>query len=118
MKNKFILLYIILLLCVISVKAQDIDCDDLMSYIKNKGSYSTTVTPYNSSMLISASLYYYNGDYFVIAKFKTNEYDYTGRSYIFCGVPYSNWLEFYSSGSISYGKAFHAYILDYKCDCN
>lgn len=117
MKDKITLLFMFLILWVISAKSQDIDCDDLISYIKNKGGYPTTVTPYNSSMLISASLYYFDGDYYVIAKFKTSDYDYTGRSYIFCGVPYSNWINF-STSSSSYGKAFHTYILDYKCDCN
>lgn len=117
MKNKISLSIIAMLFCILSAKSQDIDCDDLMSYIKNKGGYPTTVTPYNSSMLISASLYSYKGDYYVIAKFKTSDYDYTGRSYIFCGVPYYNWINF-STSSSSYGKAFHAYIMDYKCDCN
>ena len=102
---------------ILSAKAQDIDCDDLMSHIKNKGSYRTTVNTYGSSMLVSATLYSYDGDYFVIAKIKSGDYDFYGKEYIFCGVPYSNWLNFYSNSS-SYGKAFHAYIMDYKCDCN
>jgi hypothetical protein len=106
------------MLCVISANAEDIDCDDLMSYIKNKGSYRTTVSTYGSSMLVSATLYSYDGDYYVIAKIKSGDYDFYGKEYIFCGVPYSNWVNFYYNGNSSYGKAFHAYIMDYKCDCN
>jgi hypothetical protein len=118
MKNKFTLYCIILLICITSAKAQDVDCDELVGYIKSKGDYSRTVSTYGSSMLVSATLYTYDGDYYVIAKIKSGEYDFYGKEYIFCGVPYSNWLNFYSSGSMSYGKAFHNYIMDYKCDCN
>ena len=56
-----------------------------------------------------------------IAEIKANEYSYSTKSYIFCGIPYSNWSNFKNgynySDSRTYGERFHAYIIDYQCSC-
>jgi hypothetical protein len=102
--------------------AQEVSCDDLLDFIKAKGSYVSGLSNYimNSSWLYEVTAYRYDSKYFVVAKIKENEYSYTTKSYIFCGIPYMNWSNFYYGGygdSKSYGERFHKYIIDYTCNC-
>ena len=107
----------------LNLSAQSVSCEELLNYIETKGMYNSSVSSYtlDSSWLTKVTLYSYEMNYFVVANIKANEYSYTSKPYIFCGIPYSNWLRFYSGGygdTDSYGERFHKYIFDYKCDCN
>lgn len=94
-------------------------CSELVQYAKSEDSYPDRVIPVNSSMLAKAEYYQVDGGGLVIAYLKSNDYDYTGRPYIFCGISTQRWAKFKSEGMFgSYGKAFHEYIRDYTCDCN
>lgn len=94
-------------------------CHELVQYAKSEDSYPDRITPINSSMLAKAEYYKVNGGGLVIAYLKSNDYDFTGRPYIFCGISTQRWAKFKSEGMFgSYGKAFHEYIRDYTCDCN
>ena len=45
-------------------------------------------------------------------------YDFRGKPYIFCGISSYTWTKFTSDGTYnSWGKAFHKYIMDNKCNC-
>lgn len=113
----------ILMLISFNSFSQEVSCEDLLDYIKSKGSYVSSVSNLvmQSSWLFEVTAYSYNGNYFVVAKIKENEYSYTTKSYIFCGIPYRNWSSFKFGGygdSNSYGERFHKYIMDYTCNCN
>ncbi|WP_320418779.1 hypothetical protein [Tenacibaculum sp. IB213877] len=102
--------------------SQEVDCEDLLEYIETNGSYKTSLSNYtlNSSWLYEVTAYEYDFEIYVIAKIKRNEYDYSPRSYIFCGIPSENWSDFQYGGysdSDSYGDRFHKYIKDYQCTC-
>lgn len=94
-------------------------CNELVQYAKSEDSYPDRITPINSSMLAKAEYYQVNGGGLVIAYLKSNDYDYTGRPYIFCGISSQRWAKFKSEGMFgSWGESFHAYIRDYTCNCN
>lgn len=102
--------------------SQEVSCKELLDFIKSKGSYVSSVGNYtmDSSWLYEVTAYSYESKYYVVAKIKENEYSYTTKSYIFCGIPYTNWSNFYYGGyseSKSYGERFHKYIKDYQCNC-
>ena len=94
-------------------------CSELVQYAKSEDPYPDRVTPYGSSMLAKAEFYEVDGGGLVIAYIKENDYDYSGKPYIFCGISSQRWSKFKSEGIYggSYGKAFHAYIMDYTCNC-
>lgn len=94
-------------------------CSELVQYAKSEDPYPDRVAPYGSSMLAKAEFYEVDGGGLVIAYIKQNDYDFSGKPYIFCGISSQRWAKFKSEGmySGSYGKAFHAYIMDYTCDC-
>ena len=117
---KSVLLFILFSGFISFTSAQSVSCEDLVEYAMSKDSYPDTVRPYDSSFLVKAEYYYvaYSSG-LVIAYIKTNDWDYRGKPYIFCGISQSRWNTFKSEGmySGSYGKAFHTYIMDYTCDC-
>ena len=120
MKRTIVLLIFILSL---NLSAQSVSCGELMEFIKSKGMYNTSVSSYtlDSSWLSNVTLYSYDMKYFVIAEIKANKYSYGSKPYIFCSIPFNNWLNFKNGGyreSDSYGERFHKYIFDYQCDCN
>lgn len=119
-KNQSILIGIFLLISSFSLNAQEtVDCNTLMEFVKENCSLQDQVSCYNSSMLESVQSYNWEGTIVVIANIKSNKYDIYGKPYIFCDVPISNWTYFRNTSSNeSWGKAFHEYIMDYKCDCN
>ncbi|PHR10651.1 MAG: hypothetical protein COA40_13540 [Aequorivita sp.] len=113
----------ILLICFsLNLSAQSVTCEDLMDFIETEGMYSSSVSSYtlDSSWLSKVTLYSYDMNYFVVAHIKTSEFSYASTPYIFCGIPYRNWLNF-KNGSYgdtdSYGERFHKYIFNYQCDC-
>jgi len=102
--------------------SQDVSCEDLMNFVKSKGSYVSSMPSYimDSEWLYEVTAYRYESKYYVIAKIKKDKYSYQTKSYIFCGIPYTNWSNFqYGSynDSKSYGERFHKYIMDYQCNC-
>ena len=93
-------------------------CSELVQYAKSEDSYPDRVMPLSSSMLAKAEYYRVDGAGLVIAYIKENDYDFSGKPYIFCGISPQRWSKFKSEGMYgSYGKAFHAYIMDYTCNC-
>lgn len=113
---------IILLLYSINSFSQKMSCDELLNFVKTEGRYVSSVSSYSmdSSWLKEVTAYSYDGKYYVIAKIKKDEYSYSANTYVFCGIPYSNWSNFqYGSygDSKSYGERFHKYIIDYQCSC-
>lgn len=116
------IILILLMLTSFNSFSQEVSCTDLLDFIKTKGSYVSSIKSYmlDSSWLYEVTAYSYDGKYYVEAKIKENEYSYTTKSYIFCGIPYMNWSNFnYGSygDSKSYGERFHKYIIDYQCNC-
>jgi hypothetical protein len=119
---KKILLSLFLLLSTIILNAQTPSCDEVMKFIKSNGYKKGSVSSYqliNSSWLKEVNAYTYDGDIYVIAKIKTDNYDYWGKDYIFCGIPSRNWSDFsgISFNQETYGEKFHKYIIDYICNC-
>lgn len=99
--------------------AQSVSCNDLVNYAKAKDPYPDVVRTYGSSMLVKAEYYEVEDTGLVIAYIRKNEYDFTGKPYIFCGISSRRWSTFKIEGITgSYGKAFHAYIMDYTCNCD
>ncbi|WP_418510790.1 hypothetical protein [Corallibacter sp.] len=102
--------------------SQTTSCEDLLSYIQDNGYRKSKLSSYtlDSSWLYEVTAYTYDYDIYVVAKIKKSEYSYQTNTYIFCGVPSTNWSNFKNGGygdPNSYGKRFHKYIFDYKCEC-
>jgi hypothetical protein len=99
------------------------DCEDLLKFIKDKGYSKGTISSYtlDSDWLNEVKAYSYDYKVYVIAKIKKSKNSYQTNTYIFCGIPSTNWSNFKNGSygsSDSYGERFHEYIFDYKCDCN
>lgn len=95
-------------------------CDFLMSFLVSVSSkHERAPIPINSSsLLISADYYSFDQTSAVIAYFRRNEYDSIGIPYIFCQVSQQTWDNFIYNGKLySWGKSFHFYIMEKKCDC-
>lgn len=98
--------------------SQNIRCSDLVDYVIQNADYSDSVTCFDSSMLVKVTKYDLESSSIVIAYLKKDEYDYRGKPYVFCGISSYNWSNFkYEGMSNSWGKSFHTYIMDYKCNC-
>lgn len=112
-------LLFITLITAVMFSAQNVSCAELVRYAKSTDSYPDVVRPISSSMIAKAEYYRVNGGGLVVAYLKSNDYDTSGRPYIFCGISSARWSKFKSEGMYgSWGKAFHAYIRDYTCNCN
>lgn len=120
--KKFLIIFIFTL-SFFEVKSQEISCEKLKNFIEKEGRYVSSLSSYtlNSSWLYKVTCYSYEMNYYVIAEIKKSEYSYQTKSYVFCGIPYSNWSNFKNgynySDSRTYGERFHAYIIDYQCNC-
>ena len=120
---KKILFIILFAFTFVGAKAQEVSCEDLKNFIEKEGVYVSSFSSFtlDSSWLRKVTCYTYDSKYYVIAEIKKNEYSYITKSYIFCGIPYSNWSNFKNgynySDSRTYGERFHAYIIDYQCNC-
>lgn len=98
--------------------AQDITCGELAEYVTSNYDSRDLTTCFNSSMLVKVEYYRLDDHGFVIAYIKSGDYDFTGTPYIFCGVSIYTWSNFKTSGfTNSWGKAFHQYIMNHKCNC-
>jgi hypothetical protein len=103
----------------LSTFSQEVSCNALMDYVEKNDSYPQTVNCFNSSLLVKVKRYEVGGATVVVAYIKKNEYDFRGKPYIFCGISSYTWTKFTSDGTYnSWGKAFHKYIMDNKCNCS
>jgi hypothetical protein len=107
----------------LSVKSQTVRCQELLDFVVENGNYKGEVSSLsliNSSWLKSVKAYQYKNSIFIVAEISTDDFGFSSKQYIFCGIPLRNWENF-SNGlvdfDLGYGKKFHKYIIDYKCDC-
>ena len=101
-----------------TTKAQDVSCSELVTYVKKEGGYPSSQSCFGSSFLAKVERYEVDGNGLVIAWIKKNEYDFTGKPYIYCGISSTTWSYFTSAGMMgSWGKAFHQYIKGNNCNC-
>jgi hypothetical protein len=104
--------------------SQEVNCDDLIDYVKTKGYRKGTVSSIsliNSDWLKEVEAYTIDNLIVVIAEIKKDEWGINTKKYIFCGIPDSNWSDFYygmNDVGKTYGERFHKYIIDYQCKCN
>lgn len=120
-------LIIVLILIFIStdkLSAQEVSCDNLIDYVIKKGNLKESVFPIqliNSSFLKEVKAYSIDNTIVVIAEYKNSQPSFTTKKYIFCGIPSSNWNDFYiglSDLGKTFGERFHKYIIDYRCKCD
>ena len=106
------------------LQAQDVKCSELFSFVVRNGHRKGEVSGislWDSSWLKSVVAYSYKNTIFVVAEIKKDDFSFSTKKYIYCGIPPENWDNFQSSYvdiNLTYGKKFHKYIIDYKCDCN
>ena len=119
-KSKLLpLISLIFLLGISTTKAQSVSCSELYSYVKNEGGYPSSQSCMGSSFLAKVERYEVDGNGVVVAWIKSNDYDFTGKPYIYCGISSYTWSNFTSAGIMgSWGKAFHQYIKGNNCNCN
>lgn len=99
--------------------SQSISCQKLFQIVTKEYDSKRNQSILMSSMLAKADYYRLDNIGFVVAYIKSNEYDFNGQPYIFCGISQSRWNSFVNAGILdSWGKSFHQYIRDYTCDCN
>jgi hypothetical protein len=120
---KKILFIILFAFTFVGAKAQEVSCEDLKNYIEKEGRYYSSISSYtlNSSWLYKVTCYSYDMKYYVVAEIKANEYSYQTKSYVFCGISFSDWYDFSNGKGYNdkrtYGERFHDYIMDYQCNC-
>jgi len=101
-----------------------VKCEEIKEFIEEEGYKIGELSSFQlieSSWLKSVLAYEFENKVYVIAEIKTNDYSFQSQKYVFCGIPYSNWKNFYNrfyDNSLSYGEKFHKYIIRYKCDCD
>jgi hypothetical protein len=123
MKRIFMLVSLTVL-SMLSAKAQDVSCQDLMDFVKQNGYRKGTVNTYqltNSSWLTEVEAYSIENTIVVIAEIKQDEWGINTKEYVFCGIPSSNWDAFYHGlydRDKTFGERFRKYIFEYKCNCN
>jgi len=123
--SKTIFILSVLFLCSFSsLKGQTTSCTQLMAYVKTNGISKGTIDNsmfINSEWLRKTEAFSIDNSIVVIADFYDKSH-YSFKSYIFCGVPSSNWDTFYDNRMLlldkSTGEQFREYIYDYKCNCN
>ena len=109
---------ILLLIGVFSGKAQSVSCQELFEVVTSDYDNSDQTSCFGSTMLAKAEYYEYNNVGFVVGYIKSNDFDFDGSPYIFCGISSYTWSSFKSDGMTgSWGKSFHKYIMDSKCNC-
>ena len=100
------------------VNAQSISCQELFEGVTEYYDSRDNVTTIGSSMLAKVTRFTVDGDGFVIAYIKNNDYDFQGKPYIFCGISSQRWSRFKIEGMTgSWGESFNNYIRDYTCNC-
>ena len=116
------IIIIVAFLCFNLNSSQEVNYNDLLDFIKDKGCYKSSLSSYtlDSSWLNKVTAYSYKYKIYVVAETKKSEYSFQTNTYIFCRIPPLNWTNFkYRSynDSDSYRERFHKYILNYKCNC-
>jgi len=115
--KKLVILFFFLVIKTPS-NAQSISCQELFEIITDYHDTRDNVITIGSSMLAKATHYTVDGDGFVIAYIKSNDYDFLGKPYIFCGISSQRWSRFKIEGMTgSWGESFHNYIREYTCNC-
>lgn len=116
--RKIIVGFILVLITLSSGFAQSMSCSEVYQIVTENYDYRDVVTPINSTMLAKVTYYTLEGNGFVVARIKANQYDFQGKPYIFCGISSQRWARFKSEGMYgSWGESFHAYIREYTCNC-
>jgi hypothetical protein len=118
MRKTMILLVLLGVMHSLPIVAQNYTCSELAEYVSSEYETRDQVTCFNSSMLVKAEYFRLDDVGFVIAYIKSGDYDFYGSPYIFCGISNYTWSSFKSGGMMgSWGKSFHQYIMDNKCNC-
>lgn len=120
MCQRIVLTFTTFIFLISVLSAQDVTCKELADFVKSEGYYKANVPSYilDSEWLSDVTAYSYDYKVYVIAKIKKSEWDFNPKSYVFCGIPENNWSKFSSwYSNHTYGERFHAYIMDYKCNC-
>ena len=116
---KFILIPSLVFCFKFSAFAQQVSCSELYEYVLDNYDHKKNASILQSSMLVKVSYYEIDDSGVVVAHIKQNDWDLTGKPYIFCGISRLRWNSFTNAGIFgSWGEAFHDYIMDYTCDCN
>ena len=98
--------------------AQSVSCQDAYDYVVKNHDHRDSTNCFGSSMLTKVEYYQLDGQGYVVAYIKQNDYDITGRPYLFCNISKQRWNTFKIEGAYySWGKKFHEYIIDNKCNC-
>lgn len=125
-KGWFLLSLMILSLTSFKNKVLNYDttsCVELIKNVKSEAKFIDEVSQVftNSQWLKGVKLYQYDDTYFVIASIKAkNDYSYSGKEYIFCGISKTQWTSFKTGiydVDLTYGERFHKYIIEYQCNC-
>lgn len=115
---KTIIFFLSLILVTNITYSQSIRCSELKEILEVKAELVTSSTCFGSTALVKAEYYTSNGEGYAIVYLKSNEYDISGKPYVFCGISNTRWNKFVSEGRYgSWGKAFNTYIRDYLCNC-
>src|SRR5688500_10344911 len=96
---KLILITLFGILLLHNSQAQDIDCEELTIYAEENGYRIGRVSPlqlFESSWLKEVVAYEIEDIIVVVASIKKDEFGFSFKKYIFCGIPRSNWKSFYS----------------------
>lgn len=118
MKIQAILPFVIFFFFSLGVTVQSISCQKVFDIVTEDYDYRDVLNPLMSTMLAKVTYYTLDGNGFVVAYIKKNEYDFQGKPYIFCGISSQRWSKFKSEGMFgSWGESFHAYIREYTCNC-
>lgn len=97
--------------------AQKMSCQEAYELVLEYGENKRTISIVGSTMLTKVIKYEIDNNLFVVGYIKSNEYDFRGSPYLFCGVSSYDWNSFTYNYLTSAGEAFHKYIFPYKCDC-
>ena len=116
MKKIIIVLAVLLFGCIDSY-SQSMSCQEVFDIVTSKYDRKESTTCFGSTMLVKVDYYTLDNNGFVVAYIKSNDYDFSGKPYIFCGISSMTWINFKVYGMNGWGEAFHKYIMDYKCNC-
>ena len=97
-KGLLVFLFLNLTVSAAYLQAQSISCQKLFEIVTSDYEQRDQVTCFNSSMLTKAIYYRWEGMGFVVGYIKSNDYDFSGKPYIFCGISESRWRSFKSGG--------------------
>lgn len=91
------------------------DCGELLELVQKNGDRIQYLDDgdMNSTALNKASLYEYDGIYYVVIRFQGGNHE-----YIYCDIDLSYWNRFADNDEDSYGRGYQNWIRPYtSCDC-